>query len=128
MKQAVRDLENELAREKEFNASSSRLNAEYLVNVIRNFLMTKVASEHAKLVPVICSLLHFNADETRIISDKWAYNGGGLVSWLLPSMPPSLPSSAVNRNTGNSGENSEKSAKSILQNRADIYGSGVNWT
>ncbi len=116
-----------MAREREFNAANTRLNAEYLVNVLRSFLMTKNASEHAKLVPVLCSLLHFGQEETRVITDRWAYSGGGLVSWLLPAMPPPMPPSVLSRAAG-SDASSEDAPKKTVPNRIDIYGSGVNWS
>lgn len=87
MKTAVRELEASIMREQEFNASNRRLNAEYLVNVIKRFLMDDNASERAKLVSVICNLLHLPVDESRIITEKWAVKGGGLVGWLLPRAP-----------------------------------------
>jgi hypothetical protein len=67
LKDTMRELEASLARELEFNESNRQLNKEYLVNILRNFLMTKEASEHSKLVPVLCSILHFLPDETKII-------------------------------------------------------------
>ena len=84
LKDNIRELESELSREKEFNSSDRKINAEYLVNVLRSFLMTKDASEHSKIVPVLCSILHFHAAETKEICDKWAANTRGLVGWLLP--------------------------------------------
>ena len=67
LKDTVRELEASLARELEFNESNRSLNKEYLVNILRKFLMTKEASEHSKLVPVLCSILHFLPDETKAI-------------------------------------------------------------
>lgn len=67
LKETVRELEASLARELEFNESNRTINKEYLVNILRKFLMTKEASEHAKLVPVLCSILHFLPDETKAI-------------------------------------------------------------
>ena len=119
-----------MAREREFNAANTRLNAEYLVNVLRSFLMTKNASEHAKLVPVLCSLLHFGQEETRLITERWAYSGGGLVSWFLPAMPPPMPPSVLARaaTSDGSGGSSEDAQRRVIPNRVDIYGSGVNWS
>lgn len=67
LRDTVRELEASLARELEFNESSRTLNKEYLVNILRKFLMTKEPSEHAKLVPVLCSILHFLPEETKAI-------------------------------------------------------------
>ena len=67
LKERIRELEASLARELEFNESNRKINKEYLVNILRKFLMTKEASEHSKLVPVICSILHFLPDETKAI-------------------------------------------------------------
>ena len=87
LKSTIRDVEAALAREKEFNADNHRINADYLVNVLRNFLMSKSPSERAKLVPVLCTILQFRAEETRVIVERWAdkpASGGGLVGWFLP--------------------------------------------
>ena len=125
MKNTVLELQNEIAREREFNSSSATLNAEYLVNVLRNFLMTKSESEHAKLVPVLCSLLHFNAEETSYIVALWAEkSSGSFVGWLLPAMPappPPVPPSVKIEAKGE--EEYEK-----WKRRGDVYGSGVNWS
>jgi hypothetical protein len=83
----VRELESSLCREKEFNAENRRINADYLVNILRNFLMSTEPSERAKLVPVLCQILHLRVDETRIITEKWAVRTGGLVGWLMPPRP-----------------------------------------
>ena len=45
LKVTVRELEASLMREKEFNAANRRINADYLVNVLRNFLMSGNPSE-----------------------------------------------------------------------------------
>lgn len=64
------------------------------MNVLKSFLLTKNPSEHSKLVPVICSILHFQPDDTKEICDIWSKkvstsgggsSGGGLMGWLLPS-------------------------------------------
>lgn len=87
LKNTIRELESSLCREKEFNAENRRINADYLVNILRNFLMSTEPSERAKLVPVLCQILHLRADESKIIAEKWAVRGGGLVGWLLPQRP-----------------------------------------
>lgn len=83
----MRELEASLLREQEFNASSRHVNAEYLVNVLRKFLMAVDASERYKLVGVLCQMLHLQPEETRLINERWAVRGGGLVGWLLPPKP-----------------------------------------
>lgn len=83
LKESIREMESAFQREKEFNSSDRKINAEYLVNVLRSFLLTKDASEHAKIVPVLCSILHFQTSETREICEKWTNKG--LVGWLIPS-------------------------------------------
>jgi len=93
LKVTVRELEASMMREKEFNAASRRINADYLVNVLRNFLMSTNPSERMKLVPVLCTLLHLQPDETKLIVDKWTVKSGGLVGWLLPPRPASNGSS-----------------------------------
>lgn len=124
LKRTVNELESEIAREREFNASTSTLNTEYLVNVLRNFLMTKSESEHAKLVPVLCSLLHFNPEETRYICPLWNEKGSGLASWFLPSMPPPPPPMPPAVKTEPKNEQEYQKWKQ----RNDVYGSGINWS
>ena len=88
LKETVKELQSSLIREEEFNSNGHRVNAEYLVNVLRNFLMSDNASERAHLVGVITQLLHMKAEESKVISDKWAVKGGGgLVGWFLPKAP-----------------------------------------
>lgn len=88
LKLTVRELEASLNREREFNAENRRVNADYLVNILRKFLLAREASERSKLVSVLCSILHFNAEETKMINDHWAVkNTGGLVGWLMPARP-----------------------------------------
>lgn len=77
-------------REKEFNAANRRINADYLVNVLRKFLMSGVPTEREKLVSVLCTLLHLQPDESRQIAEKWAVRNTGLVGWLLPPRPPPI--------------------------------------
>jgi chromosome segregation ATPase len=93
LKETIADLSSDLAREKEFNAASHRINQEYLVNVLRQFLLTDSASEKAQLVGPITSLLHLRPEDAKQISEKWALGGqnnkgpgggGGLLSWVLP--------------------------------------------
>lgn len=82
-----------MGREKEFNAANRRINAEYLVNILKKFLMTSVLSERSKLVPVLCSILHLSPEDTAAITQKWhneVQNAGGIgsgayVRWLLPT-------------------------------------------
>ena len=99
IKTAFRELEAELSNEKEFNAANRRINAEYLVNILKKFLVIVDLSERERLVPVICSLLHIPADETQQIVSQWTvsaqqsvvnnYSGGVVVGngavlrWLL---------------------------------------------
>lgn len=88
LKLTVRELEASLSREREFNAENRRVNADYLVNILRKFLLAREASERAKLVSVLCSILHFSGEETKMINDHWAVkNTGGLVGWLMPARP-----------------------------------------
>lgn len=53
-------------REREFNSSTSEVNVEYLVNILRKFLMTHDLSERAKLVTVLCSILHLRGDDAKV--------------------------------------------------------------
>lgn len=91
-----------MLREKEFNAANRRLNADYLVNIIKKFLNSTDASERGKLVPVLCQILHVNADESRTITEKWTVKTGGLVGWLLP---PRAPVTTIgDKKSGNVGD------------------------
>ena len=66
--------------------------------------MSTEPSERAKLVPVLCQILHLRPDESRIIAEKWAVRTGGLVGWLLPPRPPASGSSGSSSgNSNNSG-------------------------
>ena len=94
------------------------------MNVLRNFLMTKSESEHAKLVPVLCSLLHFNNEETAYISNLWVEKSSGLVGWLLPSMPAPPPPVPPPVRTESKGDQEYQKWKQ----RADVYGGGINWS
>jgi hypothetical protein len=87
LKGAVRDLESSLLREKEFNAEHRRINAEYLVNILRSFLMSNTAAEKAKLVGVICSLVHLSAEETKEINSKWSIKKNGPLGWFRAAPP-----------------------------------------
>ncbi len=84
LKETIRDHEATIMREREFNAANRRINADYLVNVLRKFLMSTNPSERSKLVPVLCIILQFKPDETKVITEKWAVKTGGLVGWLMP--------------------------------------------
>jgi hypothetical protein len=74
-----------LVREVEFNSSSHRINAEYLMNVLKNFLLSEAPSERARLAGVLCSMLHVRPDETKIIQERWAEKkrSGGLAGWFM---------------------------------------------
>ena len=57
-----------LARQREFSGTSSEdnVNVEYLVHVLRKFLLTDIASERAKLVTVLCSILHLRGEDAKV--------------------------------------------------------------
>ena len=102
-----------MSREKEFNAVDHRINADYLVNVLRNFLMATDPNERSKLVSVICQILQFRPDEMKIINQKWALKGGsgggGLAGWFRGNNNTS--SVAVNiSNNHHSSSGSSKNA------------------
>jgi hypothetical protein len=109
LKATVRELESSLLREQEFNAANRRVNADYLVNVLRKFLMATDASERSKLVTVLCSLLHLQPEETKVIVEKWSVkpSGGGWGSWLLPPQPPTsqVTNIGVGKGKGNNNNN-----------------------
>lgn len=68
LKGSIRDLEMSLVRQREFSSSSSEdnVNVEYLVHVLRKFLLTDIASERAKLVTVLCSILHLRGEDAKV--------------------------------------------------------------
>lgn len=81
------------------NSSNRTLNTEYLVNVLKSFLLTKNPSEQSKLVPVLCSILHFQPEDTKEICEVWSKKvsssssgagtgSGGLMGWFLPVVAP----------------------------------------
>lgn len=49
--------------------------------------MTSDLSERAKLVTVLCSILHLRGDDIKTITDKWAVKPGGIVGWLQNRRP-----------------------------------------
>jgi hypothetical protein len=64
--------------------------------------MSTNSSERSKLVPVLCTILQFRADESKIIAERWADKpSGGLVGWLLPKP---APSHIIDRSKKNGGE------------------------
>ena len=98
LKETIAELQTQLSREEEFNSSAHTINVEYLVNVMRQFLMSDSPSEKAHLVVAVAQLLHLKPEECRIIADKWAVRtGGGLVGWLLPKP---VPKHQASTNTG----------------------------
>lgn len=119
LKETISQLGSELAVEKEFNASHRRINAEYLMNVIRQFLMSDSDSERAQLVRPICSLLHLRSDDAKTIADKWAVsksggyrNNGGLLGFgWLPINRPDANSNSSARVTGNANVNASSGGK-----------------
>ena len=99
-------MEASLQREHEFNAASQRINADYLVNVLKRFLLTTAqeTSERSKLASVICQILHLSSEDTKTIVEKWAMqpNSGGLVGWFQrPPPPPTMKSNNNNNNNSN---------------------------
>lgn len=87
LKTNIQELEQALSREREFNSSDTRINAEYLVNVLKKFLLTDNKSERSRLAIAITQILHMHPEECGKIADKWApqlVQGRGLVGWLLP--------------------------------------------
>lgn len=76
MKLAIRELEQVLVREREFNSENNRMNIEYLVNILRRFLTCTNASERASLARAVCQVLHFRQDETKHIVSLWQSKGG----------------------------------------------------
>lgn len=105
LKSTIREVEASLKREREFNASTHGLQVDYLVNVLRKFLLATDPSERTKLVQVLCNLLHLSVDETRTIVDIWTVKpAGGLVGWLLPktTASPAVPH-VIGNKKGNPG-------------------------
>lgn len=128
LKSTVRELEASLLREQEFNASNRHVNAEYLVNVLRKFLLTIDASERWKLVGVLCQMLHLQPDETKLINERWAVRGGGLVGWLLPPKPTATAPAGLSASTS-TGYNSSIGGKKGASEAPplDAYaGMGIN--
>ncbi len=102
LKVTIRELEASLFREQEFNASHRRINADYLVNILRKFLMTIDPSERSKLVGVLCSILHLLPDETKVINEKWAVRPTGLAGWFSGGSSSNSSASYGHGQTGSS--------------------------
>ena len=105
-------MEAMLNREREFNSESRKFNVEYLVNVLRKFLLSCEAAERANLVPVICAILQFRPDESKAIALKWAppTKQKGLVGWLMPAQP--VQANTPSTSTDNESLRNTKSATS----------------
>lgn len=78
------------------------------MNVLKSFLLSKNPSEQSKLVPVLCSILHFQSDDTKEICEIWSKkvqtkgisgSSSGLMGWFLPTPPPVPPSSSHSNST-----------------------------
>jgi hypothetical protein len=80
LKSSIRDLEATLQREREFSAANRAINVEYLVNILRKFLLAANPAERAKLVPILCQILHLRGDDAKAINDKWQVRG--IVGWF----------------------------------------------
>ena len=80
------ELESAITREREFNSAHSRVNAEYLVNILRKFLLSDDKNEKAQLVIAITQILHIRNEESKIIIDKWSVNKKtGIAGWFSSS-------------------------------------------
>jgi len=76
IKNSLREVEATLAREKEFFAQAGgdrALNVEYLANILKKFLLTEPSnmSERARLAPVLCQILHFQAKDIQMVESLW---------------------------------------------------------
>lgn len=103
-----------MAREKEFNADNRRINADYLVNVLRKFLMSTSPSERSKLVPVLCIILQFQPDETRVITEKWSVKSTGLVGWFMPPRAAVSSSGSSSEDAHGEGQRMQRDTESDL--------------
>lgn len=117
MKESIRELESSLTREREFNQSRHPVEVEYLVNILRKFLTTNQPCERSQLSGVICSLLHFKSEETRIIQEKWSSAtlqsempvppgvklAEGLVSWFYPDKKASSSTTTASSSLSSQG-------------------------
>ena len=120
MKSTIRELESSLCREREYNPQTHKINIEYLVNVVKSFLLTKNATEHTKLIPVLCSLLHFQSEEIKQINEIWSVNkhsqsSSGLLGWLLPTTTINATQHSLSSSTGGGNNNSS----------VDVYRDGI---
>lgn len=100
LKASIVELEASLSREREFNASNNRINADYLVNVLKKFLLTDNRSERGRLATAITQILHMQPDECKMITDKWTLTQGpaqGIVGWFMA--PRKTPGSSSGSTT-----------------------------
>ena len=94
-----------LVREVEFNSASHRVNAEYLMNVLKKFLMSEVPSERSKLASVLCSILHVRPEESKVIEMKWAVKRPtGIAGWFLSKGDRPSNATALQEGTGDDFE------------------------
>eukprot|EP01041_Mallomonas_annulata_P000248 gene248-457_t len=117
LKENIRELEASLYREKEFNSDTTRLNAEYLVNILKKFLVSSDPNEKANLVPVLCSILHLRPEDSKLIASKWAVPAKrGLAGWFSP---PVAPPPSTQGSTQTHGGHASSTATSNSQNGMD---------
>jgi hypothetical protein len=103
LKQNINELELSLKLEKEFNNHEHRINTDYLLNVLKSFLLSDNRSERARLAVAVTQILHMNIEESKAIADKWSEKkqpqpmqqsqsqSQGLVGWFMSPAKPVKP-------------------------------------
>ena len=87
LKDTIKELQAAQSRFKEFgNETDKSINLEYLVNVLKKFLLTDNLSERSRLSIALTQILHMHSEEIHAVTEKWSTNpknsGKGLVGWL----------------------------------------------
>ena len=87
LKDTIKELQAAENRFQEFgNETEKSINLEYLVNVLKKFLLTDNLSERSRLSIALTQILHMHTEEIQAVTEKWSSNpknsGKGIVGWL----------------------------------------------
>ena len=91
LKDAIKELQAAQSRQEEFHPQDkSSINLEYLVNVLKKFLLTDNVSERSRLSLALTQILHMHPEEIKMVSEKWSaiQKAPGIVSWFTPKKAP----------------------------------------
>ena len=116
-------MEATLQREREFSAANRVINVEYLVHILRKFLLAANPAERAKLIPILCQILHLRGDDAKAINDKWQVRG--IVGWFQQTKANSKNSTNMDDFDGDkslgTGNNQSNTVCSSLVDSSVVY-------